>query len=269
MLDAITPNQDTHTLGTALSSIKAGRSDRKFHLLLGATGSVATIKLPLILRALSKHHRALSIRVILTSSACRFLAGQSKEQPAVSSLSSVDGVDGVYQDKDEWGRGGDGGDAWRRGRGILHIELRKWADLMVVAPLSANTLAKICNGMCDNLLTSLVRAWDTDASVDGTRKRIVVAPAMNTAMWRHPITTKQIALLEGEWGVNDPDIHHGDHRDNDHSVDLPRDGVDVRRGWFEVLRPIEKELACGDVGEGAMMEWEDIVGVIERRLSME
>jgi phosphopantothenoylcysteine decarboxylase len=42
---------------------------------------------------------------------------------------------------------------------VLHIELRRWADLMVVAPLSANTLAKLANGLCDNLLTCIVRAW--------------------------------------------------------------------------------------------------------------
>jgi phosphopantothenoylcysteine synthetase/decarboxylase len=43
---------------------------------------------------------------------------------------------------------------------VLHIELRKWADVLVVAPLSANTLAKVAGGLCDNLLTSVVRAWD-------------------------------------------------------------------------------------------------------------
>lgn len=43
---------------------------------------------------------------------------------------------------------------------MLHIELRKWADLLLIAPLSANSLAKIANGMADNLLTSVVRAWD-------------------------------------------------------------------------------------------------------------
>lgn len=45
-------------------------------------------------------------------------------------------------------------------RSVLHIELRKWADVLVIAPLSANTLAKIAGGLCDNLVTSVVRAWD-------------------------------------------------------------------------------------------------------------
>jgi phosphopantothenoylcysteine decarboxylase len=81
----------------------------------------------------------------------------------------------VYQDEDELA------ESWTRGTGILHINLRKWCDILVVAPLSANTLAKIVNGMSDSLLTSVVRAWDTTGMVDGRRKRILVAPAMNTA----------------------------------------------------------------------------------------
>lgn len=43
---------------------------------------------------------------------------------------------------------------------MLHIELRRWADVLLLAPLSANTLAKVSNGLCDNLLTCVVRAWD-------------------------------------------------------------------------------------------------------------
>ncbi len=43
---------------------------------------------------------------------------------------------------------------------VLHIELRRWADVLVLAPLSANTLAKVAHGLCDNLLTCVVRAWD-------------------------------------------------------------------------------------------------------------
>lgn len=47
-----------------------------------------------------------------------------------------------------------------KGDPVLHIDLRKWADLLVIAPLSANTLAKMAQGLCDNCLTSVVRAWD-------------------------------------------------------------------------------------------------------------
>lgn len=107
------------------------------------SGSVATIKLPLIIPAL-QHHSNLSIRVILTRSAAHFLNGQSPEQPTIATLASLPSVEAVYQDNDEMA------ESWIRGSGILHINLRKWAHILVVAPLSANTLAKIVNGTCDS-----------------------------------------------------------------------------------------------------------------------
>lgn len=218
-------------------------NDNKRHLILAASGSVATIKLPNIVRALS-HHTNLSIRLLLTKSAEKFLAGQSAEQPLLESLSDFENVDGIYYDEDEWDR------PWTRGGGILHIELRRWADLMVIAPLSANSMAKMTMGLADNLLLSVVRAWDTTGVIDSRnvngKKRIIVAAAMNTAMWRHPVTKKQIRVLEEDWGV----------------------GGDEDEGWVEVLRPVEKELACGDVGDGAMRDWNEIVTVIEARLGL-
>ncbi len=61
---------------------------------------------------------------------------------------------GPAGDEDDWR-------SWKTvGDDVLHIELRRWADIMVIAPLSANTLAKVANGLCDNLLTCVVRAWD-------------------------------------------------------------------------------------------------------------
>lgn len=215
-------------------------SDGKKHLLLAASGSVATIKLPNIVTKLSQHGN-LSIRIILTSSATMFLAGQSTEQPQLHSLQEVNTVDGIYRDRDEWDR------PWVRGNDILHIELRRWADILVIAPLSANSLAKMTIGMADNLLLSVIRAWDTTGEIEhpSRKKMIVVAPAMNTAMWRHPVTKEHIKKLEENWGVSG--------------------GSD---GWIEVLKPVEKTLACGDVGDGAMKEWKEIVSLIEARLEL-
>lgn len=68
---------------------------------------------------------------------------------------------------------------------------------------------------------------------------------MNTAMWRHPITKEHIRKLEVDWGLSG-----------------------TSNGWIEVLRPIEKTLACGDVGDGAMREWSEIVSTIEMRLKL-
>ncbi|GAB1210107.1 hypothetical protein APSETT445_008897 [Aspergillus pseudonomiae] len=216
--------------------IAASLNDGKVHLLLAATGSVATIKLPLIIAAFADHPN-ISIRVILTKAAAEFLRAQSEEQPSVESLSSLPNVDSVLHDEDEWT------EPWTRGSDILHITLRRWAHLLVIAPLSANSLAKVVHGMSDNLLTSVVRAWDTTGLIDGRKKRILVAPAMNTAMWMHPVTAQQMRVLEEDWGVKEINGNV--------------------QGWFEVLRPIEKSLACGDVGSGGMMEWREIVKIIK------
>ncbi|GAB7355036.1 hypothetical protein MBLNU459_g5636t1 [Dothideomycetes sp. NU459] len=223
--------------------------DRKLHILVASTGSVATIKLPLILHALSKHD--VSIRVILTHSAAEFLQAQSREQPSVVSLLDIPNVEAVYTDEDEWRT------PWTRGADILHIELRRWADLMLIAPLSANSMAKMAAGMADNLVMSVVRAWDTTGRIDAQRpglpptmrtvggtKPVIVAPAMNTAMWAHPVTQKHTAVLEGEWGVDSG-------------------------GWIEFIRPMEKELACGDTGTGAMRDWKEIVSIVESHLGCE
>ena len=214
-------------------------NDNKKHLLLAASGSVATIKLPNIIRELSRYPD-LSIRILVTRAAENFLAGQSAEQPPINLLRKIGNVDGIYRDEDEWDK------PWVRGGGILHIELRRWSDLLVVAPLSADTMAKMTSGFADNLLLSLLRAWDTTGEIDGSRKKhVLVAPAMNTAMWRHPVTKKQIKILEEDWGV-------GSNAD----------------GWIEVLRPIEKTLACGDSGDGAMREWSEVVSCIAERLNL-
>ena len=66
-------------------------------------------------------------------------------------------------------------------------------------------------------------------------------------MWRHPITKKQIKILDEDWGISEDE-----------------DGG----GWIEVLRPIEKTLACGDSGNGAMREWSEIVAIVESGLGL-
>ena len=216
-------------------------NDGKHHILLAATGSVATIKLPLIARALASYENV-SVRILVPPFAEEFLQGQSKEQPKLHDLLAIPNVDGIYDNSDEWTP------PWVRGGRVLHIELRRWAHVLVIAPLSANSLAKIINGISDGTLMSVVRAWDTTGLIDGRKKRIFVAPAMNTAMWRHPITSKQIKVLEQEWGSQ---------------------SADQEEGWFTVLRPMEKELACGDVGDGAMMDWRQIVGHIEDHFQLQ
>ncbi|KAK3944071.1 flavoprotein [Diplogelasinospora grovesii] len=270
MLQAIDGDHDPHFVvdqANSLANLAAAQGDsQRKHVILAASGSVATIKIPVIIQALAKYSGKLSIRIILTESARHFLDGQSTEQPTVSALHHMPNVEAVYDDAAEWGP-----QPWRRGTGILHIELRRWADMLVVAPLSANTLAKVVNGMSDNLLTSVIRAWDTDRSIDGKRKLILVAPAMNTAMWRHPITAKQIRVLSDDWGVKEPVTNDGEVVDVDVNVAGDAGGItgeNNRAGWFVVIQPISKALACGDTGDGAMASVETIVEAIEHRLGL-
>jgi len=122
--------------------------DDSIHVLLCASGSVATIKIPNMINALARHANV-RIRLIFTAAATNFLQGQSGEQPSIEEIEALPNVDGVYFDEDEWR------EPWIRGNKILHIELRRWADIMVIAPLSADLLAKITQGWSDNLLLSV------------------------------------------------------------------------------------------------------------------
>ncbi|XP_039346731.1 phosphopantothenoylcysteine decarboxylase isoform X2 [Mauremys reevesii] len=149
---------------------------KRYHVLVGVTGSVAALKLPIL----------------------------------VSELLEIPGL-------------------WKgRTDPVLHIDLRRWADLMLVAPLDANTLAKIANGICDNLLTCVIRAWDMT-------KPLLFCPAMNTAMWEHPITAQQVEQLK-DFGYTE-------------------------------IPCVVKRLVCGDEGRGAMAEVWTIVEKVKAILS--
>ncbi|XP_071860336.1 phosphopantothenoylcysteine decarboxylase isoform X2 [Bombus fervidus] len=135
-------------------------------ILVGCTGSVATIKLPQLVEKLWQNN--LDVRVVVTEKAKHFLK-EAELPPGTQVLS----------DTVEWA-------AWQdRGDPVLHIDLVKWADLFLIAPLDANTLGKIASGICDNILTCVARAWDP-------AKPLIFCPAMNTKMWEHPVTAPQL-----------------------------------------------------------------------------
>jgi len=109
-------------------------------------------------------------------------------------LATNEGKIEVYQDSNEYGS------CKKKGDPVLHTDLRNWADIFLIASLSVNTMAKISNRICDNLLTVVMRAWKLD-EYDGNiffenmeysvlRQPVILAPAMNTDMYNHPITEK-------------------------------------------------------------------------------
>jgi len=171
------------------------------NVLLVATGSVAAIRTGKLAQQLRDF--GYDVKLVHTKAAAHFL---DKEDALPEWLET-------YDDGGEW-------NMWRKlGDPVLHIELRNWASVLVVAPCDANTLAKISNGMCDNLATCVARCWDVN---NNNIKPMFVAPAMNTAMWEHPVTNTHINTLR-EWGVG-------------------------------IIEPVVKILACGDRGAGAMAE---------------
>ncbi|KAL3362278.1 hypothetical protein AABB24_014918 [Solanum stoloniferum] len=168
---------------------------RRPRILLAASGSVAAIKFANLCRCFSEWAE---VKAVATKPSLHFIDKASLPEDVI-----------LYTDEEEWS-------TWKKiGDSVLHIELRRWADIMVIAPLSANTLGKIAGGLCDNLLTCIVRAWDYN-------KPLFVAPAMNTLMWNNPFTERHLMVID-ELGIS-------------------------------LIPPVSKRLACGDYGNGAMAE---------------
>lgn len=136
------------------------------NVLLGVTGGIAAYKTPDLVRKLTAH--GANVRVVLTDSASAFVSPMS--------LQAVSG-NPVHQhllDADAEAAMG-------------HIELAKWADILLIAPATANTMAKLAYGLADDLLTTLFLA---------TTATVYLAPAMNQQMWKAPATQRNLSLLE-------------------------------------------------------------------------
>jgi phosphopantothenoylcysteine decarboxylase / phosphopantothenate---cysteine ligase len=116
-------------------------------------------------------------------------------------------------------------DTFASGQVMDHVNLARWADLLVVAPATANLINKFAAGIADDAVTSLWQAaW-------GRGYPMVIVPAMNTRMWRYPATRENIERLEG-WGAH-------------------------------VLPTADGDLACGELGEGRMLEVDVILQRVE------
>jgi phosphopantothenoylcysteine decarboxylase / phosphopantothenate---cysteine ligase len=164
-------------------------------IVLGISGGIAAYKAPQLIRLLSKN--GISVVTVLTPSA-RPLVGE--EALRVVSRNQV-----YCEDRPT-------------ACDMAHIELAKWGQLLLVCPATANTIAKIAHGIADNLLTTLALSFEG---------RMVIAPAMNTAMWNNRSTQDNIALLASRGAT--------------------------------VLPVDEGELACGDEGPGRLLPLESIV----------
>jgi phosphopantothenoylcysteine decarboxylase/phosphopantothenate--cysteine ligase len=146
------------------------------HIVLGVTGGIAAYKAPDVVRRL--RDAGADVRVILTPNAARFVSPLS--------LAAVSDHGVIIE---QWGDSGHGG--------VDHIELARWADLLLIAPATANMIAKLAVGLADDALSTYAIAH---------RGTIVVAPAMNTSMLQHPTVQMNLATLR-ERGVIvlDPD----------------------------------------------------------------
>lgn len=167
------------------------------HIVLGVTGGIAAYKAAELVRLLGK--AGATVQVVMTEGATHFVTPVTFQ--ALSGRT-------VYTD--QW----DG----RIGNNMAHIDLSREADLILVAPASADFLAKVAHGLADDLLTTMVLARDCP---------LLAAPAMNRQMWENPATQRNAATLRS---------------DN-----------------ITLLGPGCGDQACGETGDGRMLEAAEIV----------
>ena len=171
------------------------------HILLGVTGGVAAYKAVDLAGKLAS--AGAEVKTVMTEAACRFVGPKSFEAVTQSAVFTT-----MWSTPEEFN--------------ISHIALADWADLVVVAPATANIFAKVAHGICDDLLsTTLCACWE---------RPILFAPAMNNRMWANPTTQANVETL--------------------------------RKRGIQLIGPEEGRLACGASGPGRMSEPQDIMDVI-------
>lgn len=176
-------------------------------LLLGVTGGIAAYKSAELIRELTKAGH--SVQVVMTRAAQQFITPLTMQALSGNAVWT-----------DQW----DDRPVNGKANAMPHIELSRNADLILVAPATADFLAKVAHGIADDLLTTLCVARNRDTC------RLLVAPAMNREMWDNPATQRNIATLAAD-------------------------------GIF-ILGPEGGDQACGEVGMGRMMEPEALVATV-------
>src|SRR5574344_635781 len=175
------------------------------NILLGVTGSIAIYKSLELIRLYVK--AGANVKVLMSEASKKFITSLTFE--VISQNKVLD----------------ENSENWEKNQSYTHIDIGKWADIFVIAPISANSINKIATGIADNLLLQTVIAF---------RKKIILAPAANTFMIENPITLKNIESL--------------------------------KTLGFKILQTQTKELACKDIGNGAMLEAVDIFHETAREL---
>jgi phosphopantothenoylcysteine decarboxylase len=138
------------------------------HVVLGVTGSIAAYKAAELASLLTKQGH--EVHVVMTADAQRFITPVTFKP-----LSRHPVVTDLYDDQDGWKP--------------AHIEIADQADLLLVAPATANTLAKLALGLADDALSCIALALNPAA-------RVLIAPAMNGKMWLHPATQQNVGTLK-------------------------------------------------------------------------
>lgn len=170
-------------------------------ILLGVTGGVAAYKAVDLASKLTAAGAA--VRTVMTEGACRFVMPKSFEAVTRSSVFTT-----LWSSPDEYQS--------------VHISLADWAQVVVVAPATANIIGKVAHGICDDLLsTTLCACWE---------KPILFAPAMNSRMWANPAVQGNVEVL--------------------------------RKMGCETIGPASGRLACGTEGVGRMAEPSEILEAI-------
>lgn len=172
-------------------------------VLVGVTASVSIYKSLELIRMFQK--ASATVRVVMSEEAKKFISPLMFE--------SVTGYTALHLDSESWTNENN------------HIGFAKWGEVAVIAPATANTIAKLANAIADNLLLQTMLA---------SKAPKVIAPAANTAMIEHPITKANLKMLS--------------------------------LCGYEIVEPCSKRLACGDVGNGALADVEDIFLASAREL---
>jgi phosphopantothenoylcysteine decarboxylase/phosphopantothenate--cysteine ligase len=168
------------------------------NILLGICGGIAAYKTCELVRLLIKN--GFCVKVIMTEAATKFVTPLTFQNLSKNA---------VYLDIFCLNR-----------EQNQHISLSQWTNLCVIAPTSANTLSKVANGICDNLLTTVVCALPAAT-------KVILAPAMNENMWKNPLVQQNLNKLN-------------------------------KLKKYIILNPQKGELACGLYGEGRMPEPQNI-----------